>query len=116
MMWKCSLTVVFGDDRDPDVVTEERTASDPRIGLDLVWTRCKQQMSLLSIDKDPRRAAVQVLGWCDPIYNTDQALNQKLQQKLLDTAVSKEEELEMARLLSLEPTELGSREASENPS
>lgn len=84
MLFKCSLTVVIDEDGEDEVVTEERVASNPVIGLDLLWTRVKEQLSLIASGLRPAEASFQVLGWVDPILNASEAEMAMTKQKLLD--------------------------------
>jgi hypothetical protein len=99
MIYKCSLTVLLGDDDDADVIMEERVASDPRIGLDLLWLRVKEQMSVRPAPVRLQDAQVQLIGWADPIIDNQDSDSSMLQQTMLDRARSNESKAEMAKLV-----------------
>lgn len=99
MMWKCSLTVIVGEGVDADVVTEERVATDPRLGLDLLWRRVQEQLSLMALPVRATESCFQVLGWCDPIMEPYRGADAHQQQKMLDRTRARDEELKMATLI-----------------
>ena len=105
-MWKCSLTVVLGEDDDADVISEERTAADPLIGLDLLWIRVKEQVALRSGRLKTKEEGLQLLGWADPILEPYRSEAAVVQQRLMDRARRNDEEVRMASILAVEPAPL----------
>lgn len=84
MVFKCSLTVVIEGDGDSDVVSEERVAVNPLIGLDLLWTRVKEQLSMLALPIAAGTSSMQLLGWVDPILHPSEAEMASTKQRLID--------------------------------
>lgn len=111
MLWKCSLTVLVGEGADADVVTEDRVATDPRLGLEMLWRRVQEQLSLIQLPVRASDSSFQVLGWCDPIVNPQRWDDAHQQQRLVDRARYRDEELELARLVAAEPGSLDSATA-----
>lgn len=92
MMFKCSLTLVVGPEEDAEVLSEERIASNPVVGLDLLWSRIKEQWSLLDRHGSGRRHEIQLLGWVDLMDSRPDLDMQVGGQKLIDSTRAREAE------------------------
>ena len=84
MTYKCEMTIVVHGDGEFHVISEERVADDPLLGLDLLWIQCKQQLSMRAKPLKPTTFEVQVLAFVDPILHPDDAAVRRRQQELLD--------------------------------
>lgn len=84
MTYRCELTVVIQSADGYDVISEERIANNPVLGLDLLWTECKRQLSMQDGPLSSSGVEVQVIGFVDPILDGSQAEMQKQRQRLLD--------------------------------
>lgn len=91
MMYKCQICLVIGGDTGDEVVSEERIASNPLVGLDLAFRRLLEKATLERPPNRPEAFDCQLLGWADPISSPTEADYAISRQRMVDRASNAKE-------------------------
>jgi len=86
MMYKCQMCLVVNGDNAHEVVSEERIACNPLVGLDLAFRRLLEKAALERSPNNAETYDIQLLGWADPIVPGSESDWQVSQQRMVDRA------------------------------
>lgn len=84
MVYKCQCCLVISGDEDHEVITEERVATTPLVGLELCLRRLVEKASLLEMPLKRSSFEMQLLGWVDPVVGFQDSESTLQAQKLRD--------------------------------
>lgn len=88
MIWKCQVTAMIGEGENGEIVSRERHANHPVVGLQLAFHELMERVSTLDYRGTPPPASVQLLGWADAVVDPFQGTDALRSQRMLDRSRS----------------------------
>lgn len=90
MIWKCQVTCVIGEGEKGEIVSRERHANNPVVGMQLAFQDLMELVSTLDYRRTAAPASMQLLGWADAVVDPDRGSDALRSQRMLDRARSNE--------------------------